>query len=47
MFDSINLQEAISDIYDAGVDDNNLFLLYKANQEINMVVTLQMDYQTE
>jgi hypothetical protein len=38
MFDSINLQEAISDIYDTGVDDENLQLLYNANQEINMAV---------
>jgi hypothetical protein len=26
MFDSINLEEAISDIYDVGVDDDNLYL---------------------
>ena len=38
MFDSINLQEAISDIYDTGVDDENLQLLYNANQEISMAV---------
>ena len=38
MFNSINLQEAISDIYDTGVDDENLHLLYNANQEINMAV---------
>ena len=38
MFDSINLQEAISDIFDTGMDDDNLVLLYKANQEINMAV---------
>ena len=38
MFDSINLQEAISDIFDTGVDDDNLQLLYNANQEINMAV---------
>ena len=38
MFDSIDLKEAISDIYDKGVDDNDLHLLYKANQEIHMAV---------
>ena len=38
MFDSINLEEAISDIYDTGVDDDNMVLLYKANQSINMAV---------
>ena len=38
MFDAINLQEAISDIYDTGVDDENMVLLYEANKEINMAV---------
>ena len=38
MFDSIDLQQAISDIYDAGVDDDNLVLLNKANQEVHMAV---------
>ena len=38
MFDSINLQEAISDIYDAGLDDESLSLLYEANKEIFMAV---------
>ena len=38
MFDSINLQSAISDIYDTGVDDDQLVLLYNANKEINMAV---------
>ena len=38
MFDSINLQSAICDIYDTGVDDDQLVLLYKSNQEINMAV---------
>ena len=38
MFDSINLQQALSDIYDAGVDDDTLSLLYDANKEIQMSV---------
>jgi hypothetical protein len=38
MFDSINLQSAISDIYDTGVDEDQLVLLYNANKEINMAV---------
>ena len=38
MFDSINLQEAISNIYDAGIQDEQLALIYKANQEISMAV---------
>ena len=38
MFDSIDLEKAISDVYDAGVKDDNLALIYKANKEINMAV---------
>ena len=38
MFDSINLEEAISDIFDVGVDDDSLCLIYKANSEIQMAV---------
>ena len=38
MFDSINLKEAVCDIFDAGLDDENLALIYKANKEINMAV---------
>ena len=36
MFDSINLEQAISDVYEAGLNDDNLSLLYKANKEIHM-----------
>ena len=35
---SINLEEAICEIYDAGVADDNLVLLYKANHRIDMAV---------
>jgi hypothetical protein len=38
MFDSIDLEQAISDIYDAGVKDDTLVLLHKANEEIHMAV---------
>ena len=38
MFDSINLEEAISDIYDAGLNDDQLFLIYEANKEVQMAV---------
>ena len=38
MFDSINLKEAISDIYEYGVKDDNLQLIYKANEQIHMAV---------
>ena len=38
MFDSINLQEAISDVYDCGFNDDMLPLVYEANAEIHMAV---------
>ena len=38
MFDSINLQEAISDIYNVGLNDDSLALIYDANKEIQMSV---------
>ena len=38
MFDSIDLEQAISDVYDAGLTDDNLSLVYKANEEVHMAV---------
>ena len=38
MFDAVNLEQAISDIYDAGMKDDNLSLIYKANANIRMAV---------
>ena len=38
MFDSINLQKAISDVYDAGLNDDNLGLVYKANNDVQVAV---------
>ena len=38
MFDSIDLEKALSDIYDAGVDDDNLVLLQKANEEVDVAI---------
>ena len=38
MFDSINLEQAISDVYETGLKDENLSLIYKANKEIFMAV---------
>ena len=38
MFDSINLQEAISDIYNCGFNDDLLPLVYEANAEVHMAV---------
>ena len=36
MFDAIKLQEALSDIYDVGVNDDNLSLLYQANKDVRI-----------
>ena len=38
MFDSIDLEKALSDIYNVGVDDDALVLLHKANQEVDVAV---------
>jgi hypothetical protein len=38
MFDSIDLEEALSDLYDVGVDDDTLALLYQANAEVYMAL---------
>ena len=38
MFDSINLKEAISDLYNTGVNDDNLALIHQANDQIHMAV---------
>ena len=38
MFDAINLEEAVSDAFDAGIQDDNLNLIYKANKDVQMAV---------
>ena len=38
MFDSMNLELAISDIYGAGFNDENLKILYEANKSIYMAI---------
>ena len=38
MFDAVNLEQALSDIYDTGVKDDSLALIYEANKEIMMAV---------
>ena len=38
MFDSIDLEQALSDLFDVGVDDDTLVLLHEANREIQMAV---------
>ena len=38
MFDAIELKEALSDIYDVGINDDNLPLIYNANNDVRMAV---------
>ena len=38
MFDSINLNEAISDIYDSGLNNDTLGLVFKSNNEVSMAI---------
>ena len=38
MFDSVDLEQALSDLYDVGVKDDTLSLLHKANKEVHMAV---------
>ena len=38
MFDAMNLEQAVNDIYDAGINDDNLTLIYEANKNIKMAV---------
>ena len=41
MFDALDLKQALSDLYDVGVNDDNLVLLHQANQKIHMAVKTQ------
>ena len=38
MFDAMSLEEALSDLFDVGVNDDTLKLLYEANRDIHMAV---------
>ena len=38
MFDAIELKEALSDVYDVGIKDDNLCQIYKANNDVRMAV---------
>ena len=38
MFDSMELEEAVSDVFDSGLKDNSLALLYDANTNIKFIV---------
>ena len=40
MFDSVDLEQALSDLYDVGVDDDTMVLLHKANKNVYMAVNL-------
>ena len=37
-FDSMWLEETINDLYEAGVQDDHLSILYEANREVNVAV---------
>ena len=37
-FDSLWLEECMNDMYEAGIDDDNLALIYEANKNINVAV---------
>ena len=38
MFDSIDLELALNDLYDVGVNDDTLALLHQANKDVHMAV---------
>ena len=38
MFDAINLEQATSDVFDVGVNDDNLVMIYNANKDVKMAV---------
>ena len=38
MFDAIHLEQALSDIYEYGLNDDNLSLIYQANRDVRMAV---------
>ena len=38
MFDSVNLKEAINDIFDYGVKDDELHLIYQVNNKVYMAI---------
>ena len=38
MFDTMWLKETLNDLFEAGVQDNQLSVLYEANKEINVAI---------
>ena len=47
MFDSMDLEEAISDLYDSGMKDNTLALLYDANRNVKVKVKTATGFSVE
>ena len=47
MFDGMNLKEALSDLYNTGVQDDTLDILYQANKSVNVRVKTQFGLTDE
>ena len=47
MFDGMDLQESVSDLYDSGLDDDHLILVYEANRNIKMKVKTPNGFTVE
>ena len=47
MFDSMVLQETISDLFDSGINDDNLILLYEANRNVKVRVKTPSELSVE
>ena len=46
-FDSMWLEESINDLWEAGIDDDNLALIYKMNEEVNVKVKTPFGFTKE
>ena len=46
-FDSMWLEESINDLWEAGIDDDNLALIYKMNEEVNIKVKTPFGFTKE
>ena len=47
MFDGMNLREALSDIFNTGVEDDTLHLLYEANKSVGARVKISFGLTEE
>ena len=47
MFDSMNLEESLSDLFDSGMKDNTLALLYDANRNVRVKVKTSHGFTVE